>query len=786
MVSAARDNVPDLDYTLSPYTGWTRAHWEHMLARATYGYVLAAERNGSPARALFPDDRCDRPDDVDALEAFSRIALPWGAWLRNPANPSTIAYQGHAINLDALMRDALVQGTNPENPYTYWGDIGDMDQRIVETSNLALALLLSRERVFSVMTGRERAQVIDWLAQVDGKETWPDNWILFPAFSQFVRLQLGYAAPQADLNARLERMRTFYRGDGWYADGGGDKFDLYNAWMFGTHYLLWAWLDGARRPDLQSEVLSRARIFLADFPYFFGANGSYVAWGRSLGGRFAAVATFGIGHLLNITPTNPGLVRRVSSGCLRYFYEHGAFDAETHHLYQGFHGNFPPAAESYGSPGSPYSALHGLLALTMGPADPFWTTIEAPLPVERATFERAFLVPGFVVSGDQETGQVLLLNSRSSHESDTARNDYIPKYGKFAYTTHFPFDVVPAAGSYAPDAMIALSRDGKTFGHRQATRVGGVGPGIAWCEFDEIVDEQPHTLRVVVLLWKDLEIRLAQLEPNSPVRAFESPGALGCRGASQISRRSDPVAGWEYACAQEDESGERRAVGIRRLCGYDAQYTSRPFLGYSNLNLAYEYSEQPLVYEAQLSALPRILGALSLVRPAAFDPAQEFGGVSLHPEENGTVWVNFEDGGKAFVVLGRQLPHRIRLGEMNVEGESLRYVRVRADGQVCGIGLTAIEGVVQLSSPGIFSLTRAKDGMVLASTNVGVAPAPGWLQGTIGKLEVRTSDDEWVDAGAPKDADAISPDLVAEWSRRTGRQLVDFRFRQPGLLSSRL
>ena len=99
--------LPPLNYTLSPYTGWTRKHWEVVLARLTYGYVLAAERQGSPARALFPDDRCDRPDAVDALEAFARLGVSWGAWLRNPANPACLTFQGREINLEALLRQAL-------------------------------------------------------------------------------------------------------------------------------------------------------------------------------------------------------------------------------------------------------------------------------------------------------------------------------------------------------------------------------------------------------------------------------------------------------------------------------------------------------------------------------------------------------------------------------------------------------------------------------------------------------------------------------------------------------
>ena len=49
-------HLPVFDYELSPYTGWTRAHWEYILARMTYGYAKRAERSGSPARVLYPED----------------------------------------------------------------------------------------------------------------------------------------------------------------------------------------------------------------------------------------------------------------------------------------------------------------------------------------------------------------------------------------------------------------------------------------------------------------------------------------------------------------------------------------------------------------------------------------------------------------------------------------------------------------------------------------------------------------------------------------------------------
>src|SRR4030095_14783681 len=131
------------------------------------------------------------------------------------------------VNLADLLKQGLLDGTNPNLPNTYWGDIEHMDQRIVENSNIAIALWLSHERVFDQMTESERTQVITWLSQIDGKETWPDNWIFFPALSLAVRRRLGYPFSESDLDARLAQMASFYRGDGWYADGARNEFDLY-------------------------------------------------------------------------------------------------------------------------------------------------------------------------------------------------------------------------------------------------------------------------------------------------------------------------------------------------------------------------------------------------------------------------------------------------------------------------------------------------------------------------------------------------------------------------------
>lgn len=764
------NNFPVLDFDLSPSTGWTRAHWEHILARMTYGYARIADQSGSPARVLYPDDRRGLPDSVDAIESFARIASAWGAWLRNPSNPSTLTFQDHEIDLETLLRQALLDGTNPSNSYTYWGDIGHLDQRIVESADIAVAIWMSRERVFDNMTKAEQEQIIAWLSQVDGKGTYTDNWILFTAMVQAVRYHLGFSSPLADLDNRLMQMNEFYRADGWYVDGLTDEFELYNAWMFGWHYLLWTWIDGDRRPEHRDLVTERGRSFIDGFLHFFGANGSYPAWGRSIVYRFAAAAPFAVGHFLDIAPDDPGLLRRVSSGCIRYFYDRGLFDPEGHFVRQGYHGDFPAAGEAYISPGSPYWCCHGLFALTFDRDDPFWTATESPLPVEREDFELVLPGPGFALSARRETGQVILLNSRSGQEHDAPRHNYPAKYGKLVYSTHFPFNVLPVRGSYAPDAIISLTCDGQEFGHRMHTRRGDVAPGFLWSKFDEVLRKELQPLWVSILMWKDVQIRLTVIRPTIPVMAFEAPGSLGCEKPGAVFRRSDPAAGWEYAEA------EGRAVSIQRLMGYDTQTASAPFLDQSNLNLAYTHSEQPIICESQASVAARCLAAASLVRPAPFEPAHEFCGIKVELEAPEIFRVALPDGRLALVAPGETMPRHATLNGIDMEGPCIRYFQINKDlDEIAGLGLIHISGLATFDEPATFRLKRLSDGTIRITTNTGISLTNQWVGGDARSIEVLTLANQWLDITDQCPSGSIPPHLAQEWSNRNQRTLVDFR-----------
>ncbi len=758
-----------LDFELSPYTGWTRAHWERVLARATYGYVLAAERQGSMARALYPHDYRPMPDDVDALESFARIASAWGLWLSNLKNPATLEYAGRTLNLEEILTRALLEGTDARNPHTYWGDVADMDQRIVESADIGIVLWFSRERVFNRLSESERGQIIRWLEQMDARATWYDNWILFPVLPMAARLHLGYPVDVEQLDARLDQIEAFYRGDGWYIDGPHAEFELYNAWMFGWHFLWWAQIDGARRPDYCDRVLQRARSFLAGFQHFFGANGSYPAWGRSLVYRFSAVACFVTGYRLGIAPDSPGALRRLMSGNLKYFYDHDFFDPQEHFIRQGYHGDFPPASEAYISPGSPCWACHALGALAFDADDPLWTVREEPLPVERGDYDLVLPAPGFQVSGRRDTGQVLLLNAGSGHLPENPRHNYVSKYGKLVYSTHFPFNVLPAPHSYAPDAMVALTENDRDLAHRFLSRAYAVAPGFSWCEFVEHVDDDAQLVRVGLLLWRDVQLRFTSVLTSHRVRVLEAPGALGAEGAARVLRQSNAAQGWEYAQA------EGRALAIRRLYGYDAQRASAPFQGYGNINLAYPYAEQPLVTESEMRLGTRHFATACLLRPSPFDPARELAGIEVTVERGGSFRAALRDGSAAFVSNADHLPAQVTLGAVRAGGDGIRCLSINGDAsEIMGLGVTQLAGICELDANGTIRLKREAGGARI-TTNAGVRLNGDWLGGMARRVAAQALDGSWMDVTAKCDGNAIPHAVVRDWAARNERGFVEFQ-----------
>jgi hypothetical protein len=271
-------------------------------------------------------------------------------------------------------------------------------------------------------------------------------------------------------------------------------------------------------------------------------------------------------------------------------------------------------------------------------------------------------------------------------------------------------------------------------------------------------------------LWKDVQIRLTVIRPTLPVMAYESPGALGCEKPANLIRGSDASTGWEYAEAED------RAIAIQRLVGYDSQRVSAPFLDQSNINLAYSYSEQPMIYESQASVAARCLAAASLVRPAPFDPAVEFKGIKVVTEYPEIFHVTLPDDRSAIVAPGETTPKRIAINGINLEGSRIRYAQLTKDmSEICGLGITHIHEIASFSGPATFRLKRESSGAIRVTTNTGISLTEGWLQGQARSIEVQTLNRQWMDITALCQNSSIPQQVVQESSDRNQRTLVEFR-----------
>ncbi|MER6362787.1 DUF2264 domain-containing protein [Kitasatospora sp. NPDC001527] len=426
--------LPPEDRRLSPRTGWTRAHWE-----AVADDLLAAVRpHASPGHALI-DLPGTRPSwsgrRSDALEGYARTFLPAALRIAGAggADPHGLL-ERYAAGLDSGTRRPTGERDLADGDRESWPLITDRGQAMVESASIAFALRLTRPWLWDRLDGPVRDRVGRWLADALHRTPNDNNWWLFPLAVGGFLAEAGIEEPAARAAVRrgLERIDRFYLGEGWYTDGRPRAFDHYNGWALHLYPVLHAHLAADRA--LLDAYGPRLAAHLADHAHLFGADGAPVHQGRSLTYRFAATAPLWAGALTGHTPLAPGTTRRLASGALRHFVDHGAFD-DRGLLTLGWHGPEPRLVQPYSGPASPYWAGSGFLGLLLPPEHPVWTHPEQPAPVEQRDTVRVIAKPGWLAQSTAADGLVRLHN----HGSDDQPADRVgpddPHYARLAHST---------------------------------------------------------------------------------------------------------------------------------------------------------------------------------------------------------------------------------------------------------------------------------------------------------------------------------------------------------------
>ncbi|EWM10595.1 DUF2264 domain-containing protein [Kutzneria sp. 744] len=422
--------LPAEDRRLSPRTGYTRRHWEAVAD----GLVEAAWPWASPRGALLhlPGRPSSNGVRSDGLEGYARTFLAAACRIAGAGGEDPHGWLPRYA--DGIRAGVRTPGRDDEESWPVILDHDVAGQPMVESASVALGLRLTRPWLWDHLDEPTQDRVEDWLRGALRHVPSPNNWYLFPfTVAGFLESVGRGDAETAHARARaLELLDTWYRGDGWYSDGDGRAFDHYNGWALHLYPVLDAHLTG--KVDVHGE---RLRRHLADLALMFGGDGAPLHFGRSLTYRFAAASAIGLGAVTGDTPLAPGVSRRLLSGALRHFLDHGAVDT-TGLLSIGWHGPHPPTAQHYSGPASPYWASKAFVCL-LAPGDhPLWTDEELPAPVEGRDHVVALPMPGLLIQSTVADGIVRVHNHGSDHvrpdEGESAAGDD-PHYGRQAYST---------------------------------------------------------------------------------------------------------------------------------------------------------------------------------------------------------------------------------------------------------------------------------------------------------------------------------------------------------------
>ena len=465
------DSLPE-DRAASPYTGWTRAHWERLAdaqLAAVRGY---ATRRHALVDLPGPASRSGRHSD--GLEGFARTFLLAGFRLAQSGDTDPAGYA-------EWYAEGLAAGTDQDSPER-WPRLTECDQAKVECASVAIALHESRTWIWDRLGDDTRQRIVAWMTDMHGTSVPDNNWVWFRAVTSAFLRSVGAPWSGDDIDHAIARTEQWYAGDGWYSDGGDSgsglrDFDYYSGWAMQYYPLWYCRISGtAADPALLDRYRGRLRRYLDDAQHLVGAGGEPLLQGRSLTYRYAMLCPLWAGAVFDATPLPAGRTRRLASGVLRYFTAAGCFD-ERGLQPLGWRGEFTALRQPYSGPGSPYWSSKGFAGLVLPASHPVWTEQEQPALIEGGDVRLRLDAPGWLVRGTAADGVVRVVNHGSDHaagpaEADESAEADDPCYARLGYATHaFPDSTADALSDPVDSHVALLDGAGRPSHRRPLTRL---------------------------------------------------------------------------------------------------------------------------------------------------------------------------------------------------------------------------------------------------------------------------------------------------------------------------
>lgn len=431
-----------------------------------------------------------------------------------------------------MFLEGIINGTDPEHE-EYWGEFSTKDQRMVEQAVLGLGLALAPHKMWGPLSDTQKRHVYNWLNQINHVDrSNPNNWLMFTVLVNVGFKKIGLPYDQEIMNDYLEKIDTYYLGDGWYSDGLTDQRDYYIAFAMHYYTLIYAKLMADDDPQRAAAYRERSAQFAQDFIYWFAEDGSAIPFGRSLTYRFAQVSFWSALVYAEVLPFSYGVLKGIIMRHFRWWFDKPIIGIDGL-LSIGYAYPNLVMTENYNAPGSPYWAFKAMLILALPDDHPFWQAEEEPLPVlnDLLPLQEARML----VSRPEGNRHVIAYTSGQMANFDMAHS--AAKYSKFAYSTLFGFSV-PKSGyglsQGAYDSTLALCECDEHYRVRRFCEQWEIGESFVYSLWHPWSDVHVETWIIPAGLW---HVRIHSIHSARKLDVAEGGFAIGQSAGFSRSER---------------------------------------------------------------------------------------------------------------------------------------------------------------------------------------------------------------------------------------------------------
>ena len=324
--------------------------------------------------------------DVTYLEAVGRTLAGIAPWL---ALPDDETVEG---KMRRQLRTELLHGLpNLVNPaHVDYLNFSTEQQPIVDAAFLAHAFIRAPEALWYPLDDDTKKRFVAEFTSLRNRKPAYNNWLLFSGITETFLMMVDAPYDPARIDFAYRKMKEWYVGDGFYADGEHFAMDYYNAYVI--HPMLTDMMKlmlekGNMIPQEEYDIAVKRMVRYAELQErMISPEGTYPVIGRSITYRtaaFQALAQVALHHQLP-EQVSPAQVRCALTAVMHRLYDIPGTFSQDGWLQLGLAGHQPEAADTYTSTGSLYMATMGFLPLGLPASDPFWSAPAADWTAKKA------------------------------------------------------------------------------------------------------------------------------------------------------------------------------------------------------------------------------------------------------------------------------------------------------------------------------------------------------------------------------------------------------------------